>query len=145
MSSRPNGRRYTDPVLDLGDERQRLAEDLEFVRGASSDRTRQYIAGVVMTCILAVMSVVGITIIRPTQDNTALIATLLGVLGPVIVGLMAAIAQQIQKSVNGRMTELLLAHRAAARLQGRQDPRTPRPGQQTVYAPSSLPEDDAAQ
>ena len=132
-------RRATDSPFDQDDERQRLAIELEILKGIDPDKTRLYIHGVISTSVIAMLTVIGITIVRPTQDNTALIATVLGVLGPVIAGLMAAVGQEVLKTWNGKMTEAmadrLQAHRTAARLQGRLDPRTPRPGQRPQNEP----------
>jgi len=120
-------RRYTDPPLDIEAERRRLQAEIGNSR--PEDRTKLYIIGVVTTCFIAMVSVVAVTIVRQTADNTAIYALIIAFMTPIIGGLMAGIANEMKHKVDGRLTDLLLAERAAARLQGRQDPRTPRPGQ----------------
>ena len=83
------------------------------------NKTTVYLWVVVILCVLAVAFVVGITIVRPDKDNTALIAVGLGVVVPVLTALVAATIQQVHLAVNSRLTQLLKLTAAASRAEGK--------------------------
>ena len=70
-------------------------------------KTSTYVIAVVVLCVLAMLSVLAVLLLRPEADNTPIIASIFGFLIPVVTALLAGAVQGVQKSVNGRMTELL--------------------------------------
>jgi len=82
-------------------------------------RTTIYVWGVVAICVLAVGFVLGVVFLRPEKDNTALIATVFGVLVPVIAALLAAAVQQVHLAVNSRLSQLLELTAKASKAEGK--------------------------
>ena len=91
------------------------------------------IGTLVLISALGAGAVVAVTLVRPGQDNAALIAAILSFLGPTttaLVGLLKAVhtGQAVEKlhlAVNSRLTTLLeqtaMASRATGREEGRQE------------------------
>jgi len=78
-----------------------------------------YIVAVVVMAALGVLAVVAITLIRPDQDNTALLATVIGFVAPTTFSLMAFMkAQETKLSVNGRLDALMANAKHVAYAQG---------------------------
>ena len=89
--------------------------------GARKDNTGILVAATISLAALAVVSITTIFIVRPDRDNTALIATLLSVLVPLMTGLLAAAVQQVHLAVNSRLTQLLRMTAEKSRAEGRLD------------------------
>jgi hypothetical protein len=86
----------------------------QIARGPTQ-RATVYVVSIVVLCTLFAAFVLGVTIIRPTQDNNQLIVSVSAVIGPVILALSAMMMQQIHLAVNSRLSELL-AMTAASKL-----------------------------
>ena len=82
-------------------------------------RATIYVVAIVLLCIGQLSFVVGITIVRPAADNTALIATSLGFIVPVVGALMAGAVQQVHLAVNSRLTQLLELTATSAKAEGK--------------------------
>jgi hypothetical protein len=90
-------------------------------RDDPENRTGLYVAAVVALSVLAIATVFGIYVVRPDRDNTALMVTVLGFLGPPIMGFLAAAIREVHLAFNSRMSELLVTTARAARAQGQLD------------------------
>jgi len=78
-----------------------------------------YVIAVVAMVALGVLAVVAITIVRPDQENTALLATVIGFIAPTTFSLLAFMkSAETHQSVNGRLDALLAHARQAAHEQG---------------------------
>lgn len=78
-----------------------------------------YVGAVVVLSIVGMLSVIGVLIARPTQDNTAIIATILGFLLPTVSALLAAAVREVKVTIDGRMSELLMLTGRAAHAEGK--------------------------
>lgn len=79
-----------------------------------------YVVAAVVMSLIGATFVVGITYLRPTQDNAVLIATVLGFLAPTTMGLMAFMkSQETHLSVNSRLDAFIRNARIAAHAIGR--------------------------
>jgi hypothetical protein len=75
--------------------------------------------GIIALCFLTAAFVVSITMLRPHDDNTALIATVAGLNSTVVLGLLAATVQQVHLAVNSRLTQLLELTAKSSRAEGK--------------------------
>jgi hypothetical protein len=82
-------------------------------------KTTLYVMSIVVLCILAAAFVVVITIVRPGADNATLIASVVGLVVPVNVALLAATVQQVHVAVNSRLSQLLELTAAASLAEGK--------------------------
>jgi len=79
----------------------------------------QYVYAVLLMAILGVVSITALTIMRPGQDNTAVIATIIGFLAPTTLSLLAFMkAQETHLSVNSRLDQFIRNAELASRMQG---------------------------
>lgn len=97
------------PIGDYDDERMssRRFSDRGSNRSYMMARTTTYVAAIVVLCAMATVFVLSITFLRPQADNGTLIASVLGLIVPVVMALLAAAVQRVSTAVNGRLTELL--------------------------------------
>ena len=78
-----------------------------------------YVVAVVVMMGLGVVAVVIIVVLRPTQDNTLIITTLLGFLAPTTLSLLAFMkAQETHLSVNSRLDAFMKNATYAAHAKG---------------------------
>lgn len=77
-----------------------------------------YVVAIVLLSALGSLSVVGIALIRPDQDNTLLITSILTFLGPTIASLLAFAIRDIHKSVNSRLDQLVASTGREQRAEG---------------------------
>jgi hypothetical protein len=78
-----------------------------------------YVVAVVIMMGFGVVGVVAITVLRPTQDNTIIITTLLGFLAPTTLSLLAFMkAQETHLSVNSRLDDFMRTATYAAHAKG---------------------------
>lgn len=73
----------------------------------SISTTRLLVQGIIGLCTLCVGFVLGISFLRPTQDNQSMITTVLGVIVPAITAMLAALGFRIYHMMNSRLTELV--------------------------------------
>jgi hypothetical protein len=108
-------------------ERDALREQLagEAVDVSVGTHTKLFVTAVMGLSALAILSILVIFIVRPDRDNTALVATVVGFLLPLVTGFLAASFQQMHNAVNSRMTQLMVLVRAAAHAQGQLDAALP--------------------
>jgi hypothetical protein len=104
-----------------------------------------YVWAVVGLSIAMLVFVAVITALRPAADNATLIAYSSGVIGPVMLALLAAAVQQTHLAVNSRMSELVkeiklaLEQRNTANAQvARQEGADAERGRQVVPPPAGL-------
>jgi hypothetical protein len=84
-----------------------------------------YVIAVVVMMLTGVASVTAVTILRPDNDNTAVIATLVGFLAPTTLSLLAFMkSQETHLSVNSRLDAFMANAKLAAHAQGRAEGRT---------------------
>lgn len=106
---------------DMENELDRSAVDR---RHAPSNSTLVYVIAVIVLSIVGVSSIVALTVLNPERDHSATIMIILGFLVPTVTALLAGAVAQVQKSVNGRLTQLLAmtarTHAAEGELTGRQ-------------------------
>lgn len=78
-----------------------------------------YLAVVALMAILAVFFVLGISYLRPTTDNSQLIATILGFVTTTTAAVLAFMkAQETHLSVNSRLDAFMANAKLAARAEG---------------------------
>jgi hypothetical protein len=78
-----------------------------------------YIVTVALMAMFAVASVVAVTLIRPTQDNSSLITTILGFIATTTASLLAFMkSQETHLSVNSRLDAFMRNAEMAAHIQG---------------------------
>jgi hypothetical protein len=85
------------------------------------------LASVVIVTVVGAAAVVSIILLRPKEDNTLLIASVLGFLGPTAAALLALIksaqtgaaVQDLHLAVNSRLTQLLELTAASSKSEGR--------------------------
>lgn len=83
-----------------------------------------YIVAVVLMMLMGVAGVAAIVILRPQQDNAAIIASIIGLLAPTTLSLLAFMkAQETHLSVNSRLDAFMRNAEFAARVQGVMDGR----------------------
>lgn len=82
------------------------------------DHTNMLVVATIFLAVLAVVAIIIIFLVRPDKDNTALVATLMGFLVPLMTALLAAAVQQVHAAVNSRLTQLLRVTAAKSRAEG---------------------------
>lgn len=100
--------------------RLQLESDADWDGGgpARSDHTNLLVGSTIALAVLAVIAIITIFTIRPDKDNTALVATLMGFLVPLMTALLAAAVQQVHAAVNSRLSQLLRVTAAKSRAEG---------------------------
>lgn len=81
-------------------------------------RATLFVVSIVILCALTVIGVVIVQITRPDKDNTAIIATIVGVTSPILIALLGAAIQQVHLAVNSRLSQLLELTAAASKAKG---------------------------
>lgn len=66
-----------------------------------------YVAAVIVLSLSGVGGIILLNVWQPEKDHTATITLILGFLVPIVTALLAGAVAQVQKSVNGRLTQLL--------------------------------------
>lgn len=93
-------------------------------RHTPPNATLVYVIAVILLSVVGVSSIVALTLMNPEKDHSATIMIILGFLVPTVTALLAGAVAQVQKSVNGRLTQLLAmtarTHAAEGELTGRQ-------------------------
>lgn len=84
----------------------------------SADHTNLLVGSTIGLAVLAVTAIITIFLARPDKDNTAIVATLMGFLVPLMTALLAAAVQQVHQAVNGRLSQLLRVTAARGRAEG---------------------------
>ncbi len=84
-----------------------------------------YIVAVALMAVVAVLSVVAVIAVRPMEDNSVLIATILGFITTTTASLLAFMkSQETHLSVNSRLDAFMRNAALAAHIQGIVDGRT---------------------
>jgi uncharacterized membrane protein YhaH (DUF805 family) len=86
---------------------------------SGSVRVKWYIIAILILCFLAVTVVLGLTFIRPEQDNLAVIAIVLGIFTPIVTALLAAALKENHDAMNSRLTQLLTLTEVSAKAVGK--------------------------
>lgn len=82
-------------------------------------RNLQYVVAVVVMSGLGIVSVLAITLMKPEQDNTVIIASVFGFLLPTTMALLAFMkSQETHLSVNSRLEAFINEARELARAEG---------------------------
>lgn len=79
----------------------------------------RYVVLIAFLSAIGLMSIVSVILFRPDQDNTALIATIIGFLTPICGTILAIMVKDIHTDINSRMTELLNLTRSSAKAEGK--------------------------
>lgn len=77
-----------------------------------------FVAAVIGLSVLAIVAILTIFLVRPDQDNTALVAIVLGFLVPLVSAFLAASVQQVHLAVNSRLTQLVQLTAKSSRAEG---------------------------
>jgi len=78
-----------------------------------------YVVAIIVMTGIAIVGVATITIFRPNQDNTVVIASIFGFLAPTTLSLLAFMkAQETHLSVNSRLDQFMKNAELAARSEG---------------------------
>lgn len=75
-------------------------------------------------CVVTVGAVAGIILFEAPANRPAEIASICGVLGPIIFALVAAAVREIHKAVNSQYTQFVATIARASRAEGRLDAAT---------------------
>lgn len=86
---------------------------------ASSARVRLYLTMVFWLCAMMAAFVAVITFIRPVEDNTALIAVMVGLYTPIVVALMGAALKENHDAMNSRLSQLIELQAKASKAEGK--------------------------
>lgn len=90
----------------------------EAAEPARNDHTNLFVGSTIVIAVLGVGAIIVIFLARPDKDNTALIATVISLLVPVMTGLLAAAVREVHAAVNSRLSQLLQVTAAKARAEG---------------------------
>lgn len=88
---------------------------------AGSHRVTIYIVAILVLCVLTVACVMGLTFLRPADDNVPLIGIVIGVFSPIVAGLLAAALKENHDAMNSRLTQLLELTKTSAHAEGKLD------------------------
>jgi flagellar biosynthesis/type III secretory pathway protein FliH len=80
-----------------------------------------YLVSMLALAFGTMAAVVIVVVMRPTQDNTSIIATIVGITAPMMFALVAGAQQALHVATNSRLSELIAATTAAATAQGHAD------------------------
>lgn len=84
-----------------------------------SPNNTPYLVAVLIMALIGVLGVVGVTYLRPGEDNTVLIGLVLGFLAPTTLSLLAFMkSQETHLSVNSRLDDFIRNAENAARGEG---------------------------
>lgn len=87
--------------------------------GIAASSNIQYVVAVLIMSAFGVAAVVSITVLRPSQDNTVLIASVFGFLLPTTMALLAFLkTQETHLMVNSRLEDFIKEAKAASRAEG---------------------------
>ncbi len=114
----------TDQAATLAALQSENAQLKQVIAGADvpagiGQHTNLYVAAVVFLAVVALVAIIVIFLTRPEKDNSALIATVLGFMLPLVSAFLAAAVQQVHLAVNSRLSQLLILTARASRSQGR--------------------------
>lgn len=77
-----------------------------------------YVFGAVALGLAAMLGIVVVSVLRPADDNAAIIGAIIALATPTAAALVAFAVRDVHLQVNSRMDELLLASNMAARAEG---------------------------
>lgn len=77
-----------------------------------------YVLAIILLGICTMASIVVITILRPEQDNTSIIATIVGFATPLMLGILSLMSRENHLSMNSRLDQLIDNTRTVARMEG---------------------------
>ncbi len=95
--------------------RARLANVPE-AQPLSADHTGTYVGAVVGLSVASFIAIIAVFAIRPDHDNTGLITSIVGIFMAVCVPLIAAAIREVHLSLNGRLSQLVVASRAEGQI-----------------------------
>ncbi|MDD5199254.1 MAG: hypothetical protein PHC88_05570 [Terrimicrobiaceae bacterium] len=102
----------------MDDKNTELAE-LPMVDLSKTASNIPYVVAVVLMTLLALSAIVAITVMRPTQDNTAIMALIISATAPTTLALLAFMkAQETHLSVNSRLNDFMRTASELARAKG---------------------------
>ena len=84
-------------------------------------RATIYVIAIVALCVATALFVFAISALRPVEDNTLLIATVVGLNTTAVTALLALTVQEVHLAVNSRLTQLLALTAASERAKGKLD------------------------
>ncbi len=91
---------------------------------SESSTNTPYLIAIVVMVALAIFSIVAVTVIRPNDDNSAIIVLILGSIAPTTVALLAFMkAQETHLSVNSRLDEFIHNSNQVARAEAEETGR----------------------
>lgn len=83
-----------------------------------------YLIAIVIMVVVAILSIVSVTIFVPDKDHTQIISLIIGVLAPTTISLLALMkAQETHLSVNSRLDDFMKGAAEVALEQGRKEGR----------------------
>ena len=82
-------------------------------------KSQFYLTTILILSMTGVISIVILSVVNPTKDNTIIIATILGFLTPTILSLVALMVKDTHDLTNSRMTELLELTRKSSKAEGK--------------------------
>jgi len=89
------------------------------LQGKNGSSSQIYVTIIGIICLIGALSVVAIVIMRPAQDNTLAIASILGFLTPIVSTILAIMIRGIHLDINSRVTELLDITKQASFAEGK--------------------------
>lgn len=77
-----------------------------------------YLLSIILLSVVCILSIIALAILRPNTDNAVIIATIVGIITPTNLSLVALIQRENHKSVNSRMDQLLALRTAETFTEG---------------------------
>lgn len=77
-----------------------------------------YVSAVIVLAVLTLVGVLSVLILRPMEDNAALIATIVSISAPTMIALIALITRENHLAVNSRLDEMIVAAKQVSRAEG---------------------------
>lgn len=78
-----------------------------------------YVAAIIVLATITIAAVLAILMLRPNEDNTAIIATLLGFVTPIMIALIALTQRENHLAMNSRLDELVNVTNKLSRAEGK--------------------------
>lgn len=96
------GQRATDPAIN-------------------SNAVASYVWAVISLAFITIMGIIAVLLLRPEQDNSTIIAVIVGVTAPIILAILALITRENHLAMNSRLDQLVAVTSELARSEGKEE------------------------
>lgn len=91
----------------------------KLVTGTNGRTVTTYVGAILILAIMTMAAFLAILILRPNEDNTALIAAMLGFVAPIMIALIALVQRENHMAMNSRLDQLVSLTNQLSRAEGR--------------------------